>query len=71
MNISVTSIINSYHQFDREFWLSYKVLEKIHPNFDSIKLNLLKSKRIDQKYLKEIDINQYNLEKALLDAEWK
>lgn len=71
MNISVTSIINSYHQFDREFWLSYKVLEKIYPNFDSIKLNLLKAKRIDQKYLKEIDINQYNLEKALLDAEWK
>lgn len=31
----------------------------------------MKSKRIDQKYLDEIDIDAYNTEIAVIDAEWK
>ena len=71
MNISVTGIINSYHQFDREFWLIYKVLEKLHPNFSKIKMNLLKSKRINDEYLKDINKETFELEKDLLDEQWK
>lgn len=70
--ISPTRIIADHRVFDKDFWLSYKTLEKLMSadRFDEIKLNLLKSKRINEKYLKEVDIDQYNMEKQLLDKEW-
>lgn len=69
MTLSVSSLINKYKQFARNFWLGYKTLEKLHPNFDDIKMNLLKSKRIDPKYY--ADLPTYQMEKDLLDLEWK
>ena len=71
MNLGVTGIINNYHVFDREFWLSYKTLEKLHPEFQDIKLKLLKAKRVEDKYLEGIDKLQFDTERALLEAEWK
>lgn len=72
-NLSVTGIVNSYHTFEREFWLSYKALEAImNPMlFNTIKVNLLKSKRIDPKYFYMVDVNEYELKKSEIDAEWK
>lgn len=71
MNLAVTNLINSYHHFDRDFWLSYKTLEKLHPAFDSIKMVLLKSKRVDQKFLKDVDPIKYATERELLSKEWE
>lgn len=68
--LSVTNIINQYRVFDQDFWLSYKTLEKIHPNFDNIKMSILKAKRIVDKHLEGIDLQIYETEKALLKAEW-
>lgn len=69
--ISPTSLLRDLHVFEKDFWLGYKTLEKLLPpeRFNEIKLSILKSKRFD-KYLKEVDIQQYETEKALLDAEW-
>lgn len=71
MLISTTQLIHSYHHFDKDFWLSYKTLEKLHPNFDSIKMSLLKSKRIDAKVMKEVDEQVFTTERQLLQAEWE
>lgn len=70
--ISPSSILRELHSFDKQFWLAYKTLEKLMPieRFNEIKLSLLKSKRVNEKYLQEVDINTYNAELALLDAEW-
>lgn len=70
--ISASSILRTYRVFDKSFWLSYKTLEKLMPveRFNEIKLSLLKAKRINEKYLEEVDITQYNTEIALLEQEW-
>lgn len=70
--ISFSSILNTYRIYDRQFWLEYKTLQKVmNPlRFDEIKMSLLRSKRIDEKYLSEIDIDEYNTELQLLDDEW-
>lgn len=67
-NLAVTNLISSYHCFSKQFWLGYKTLEKLYPNFEDIRMLLLKSKRIDPKYYK--DIPNYELEKSLLEKEW-
>ena len=68
MNLSVVNLINDYHVFDRDFWLNYKTLEKIHPDFESIKMSLLKTKRVDKKHL--VGVENFEIEKELLSAEW-
>lgn len=68
MNLSVVNLINDYHVFDKDFWLSYKTLEKLHPDFESIKMSLLKTKRIDKKHL--VGIDNFELERQLLSDEW-
>lgn len=71
--LSVTGIINAYHCFDREFWLSYKTLEKLLDKnvFDSIKVSLMKSKRIDEKLIQQVGKDNFEIERSLLDVEWK
>lgn len=71
--ISVTGIVNSYHVFDREFWLAYKTLEKLlsKEDFDSIKLQLMKSKKIPHNILEKVGLETYEIELQLLDVEWK
>lgn len=69
--LSVTAILNDYHVFDSEFWLGYKTLEKIYSGFDDIKMRLLQAKKIDKKLIKEVGEEQFELEKSLLEAEWK
>ena len=66
--LSVTGIIQQYKVFSKDFWLGYKTLEKLYPDFDSIKINLLKCKRIDPKYYQ--DIPNYQIERDLLEQEW-
>jgi len=68
-NLAVTNIIKEYHVFDKKFWLTYKTLEKIHPDFESIKLKLLKTKYIHKKYYQ--DLENFETERALLAAEWE
>lgn len=70
--ISVTNIINSYHCFDREFWLSYKALEAVmpKPEFENIKLSILKSKKIDNKYIQKYK-DSYELKVTEIDTDWK
>ena len=70
INLGVTQLVNSYRIFDRQFWLAYKTLEKIHPHFDDIKMALLRSKRVDN-YLKDVDEQLYITEKELLNKEWQ
>lgn len=69
MNLSVVNLINDYHVFDRDFWLGYKTLEKLHPDFNDIKMSLLKTKKINAKFLEGVE--NFEVEKALLEAEWK
>lgn len=68
MNLSVVNLINDYHVFDKEFWLSYKTLEKLHPDFESIKMSLLKTKRINKKHL--VGIENFEEERQILQNEW-
>ena len=71
-NLAVTKILSSYRQFSRQFWLQYKALEAVmNPTlFDSIKLTLQKSKRIDPKFLEQVNIEEFEQKKAEIDAEW-
>jgi hypothetical protein len=71
--ISVTQVINNFKKFDREFWLSYKALEAVMPPvvFDECKMKLLKSKRIDQSILSLVNVEEFELKKLEIDAEWK
>lgn len=73
MNLSVTGILKDYKTFSREFWLSYKVLEKIMPvsKFEEIKLRLLKAKKIPSEVMDMVDESVFTREKELLDQEWK
>lgn len=72
-NIAVTGIINNYHTFEREFWLSYKALEAvmIPIEWDNVKMSLLKSKRIDDKIFKTADKSVYDQKRAEIDADWR
>lgn len=70
ITIGVTSLLNSYRIFDKQFWLDYKTLEKLHPRFDEIKMALLRAKRADN-YISDVDELQFKTERALLDEEWK
>lgn len=72
-NLSVTGIVHSFHVFDRDFWLSYKTLEAMMSpaDWNETKMFLLRSKRIDDKCFEHIDRNQYEINRAALDAEWK
>lgn len=72
-NLAVTNILKNYKQFSRNFWLQYKALESIMDpiKFDSIKLHLMKSKRIDPKFLIDIDIELFQQKQFEIDADWK
>jgi len=72
-NLSVTGIVNSYHTFEREFWLSYKAMEAVmNPNdWDNVKMTLLKSKRIDPKLFNLVDKDAYELKRSEIDADWR
>lgn len=73
INLAVTNIVNNYHTFEREFWLSYKAIEAVMDpiKWEYYKTILLKSKRIDQKILNEINIDEYEQKRAEIDADWK
>lgn len=72
MNISVTGLINNYKKFEKDFWLSYKTLERLlsPEKFNAIKLTLLKSKRIDERYINCVGVENFETERQLIDAEW-
>lgn len=72
IRLSVTGIIRDYHYFNKDFWLSYKTLEKVLPKefFDPIKMKLLKSKKIIIEQIPGINKEQFEIEKALLQKEW-
>lgn len=71
--MSVTGILREYKIFDREFWLSYKTLEKLLPpdQFNLIKIPLMRTKQVKDEYLQSINKQVYETERQLLDAEWK
>lgn len=73
MNLSVTGIIKSFHCFDRDFWLSYKALESVMDpdDFKSIKMTLLKSKKINPKIINLVGKEIFELKRAEIDQEWK
>ena len=70
--ISPTFLIHEYRRFDREFWLSYKTLEKVlsQQQFSELKIKLLKSKKIIVEQIPNLDVKTYNIERQLLDKEW-
>lgn len=70
--LSCTQIIRDYHCFQKNFWLSYKTLEKVLPEiqFSDIKMKLLKSKKIILDSIPNLDIELFNTERGLLDKEW-
>ncbi len=73
MNISVTGLIKTYKKFEKDFWLSYKALERLlsPEKFKLIKLLLLKSKRVDKKYIDYVGVEKFELERQLIEKEWK
>lgn len=72
-NISVTGILREYKSFSRDFWLQYKALEALIPEVEwsNIKLQLLKTKRIDDKILQLVDPVEFEVKKQEIDLEWK
>lgn len=70
--ISPTILIREYHQFSKSFWLSYKTLEKVLPEiqFSELKIKLLKSKKIILESIQGLDIEQFKIERELLEKEW-
>lgn len=72
-NLSVTGVVHSLHYFEREFWLAYKTLESMMTpeDWNNTKMYLLKSKKIDDKCFEHINREEFEMNKALLDAEWK
>jgi hypothetical protein len=71
--ISVTQIINNFKKFDREFWLSYKALEQLMPPeaFEACKMKMLKSKKVDSAILSQVDLEEFELKRLEIDAEWR
>lgn len=72
-NISVTGILREYKSFSRDFWLQYKVLEALipEPEWINVKLQLLRTKRVDQKILSLVDPTEFEVKKQEIDLEWK
>lgn len=70
--ISPTSLIREYHTFSKDFWLSYKTLEKMLPEiqFADMKMKLLKSKKIILNLIPGLDIDQFKIEREILEKEW-
>ncbi len=71
-NLGVTSIINNYHVFDKDFWLGYKTVQKLMSpqEFEEIKMSLLKRKKIEDSIIDSLGREQYEVEKELLNKEW-
>lgn len=72
---SVTTMIHEYTQpFDKEFWSSYKALEKLLPKdvWNVEKRSLLSTKKFDKTILEmhEIDVNDFNREQQFVLDEW-
>lgn len=60
---SVTTLIHNYVQeFDKDFWASYKALEKLLNNKDwiSVKKELLNTKKFNKELLKKYNISEEN-----------
>lgn len=59
--LSVTQIINGFKKFDREFWLSYKALERVMPPevFEQYKMKILKSKKLDSVVMAQVDLDAF------------
>ena len=72
-NISVTGILREYKSFSRDFWLQYKALEAImQPElWNNVKMQLLRTKRIDEKILSLVDYTEFKVKKQEIDLEWK
>lgn len=72
-NISVTGILREYKSFSRDFWLQYKALEAImQPEaWNNVKLQLLRTKRIDDKILSLVNAEEFEVKKQEIDLEWK
>lgn len=72
-NISVTGILRDYKSFSRDFWLQYKALEAImQPEaWNNVKLQLLRTKRIDDKILSLVNAEEFEVKKQEIDLEWK
>lgn len=72
-NISVTGILREYKSFSRDFWLQYKALEALVPEseWNNVKIQLLKTKRIDDKVLQLVDPVEFEVKKQEIDLEWK
>lgn len=73
--ISVTTLIGRYEQeFDREFWSSYKALEKLLPKdaWQLEKKSLLASKKFNKEILDTYNISENDFNKAQQDIldEW-
>lgn len=73
INISVTGILREYKSFSRDFWLQYKALEALIPEVEwgNVKMQLLKTKRIDDKILQLVDPVDFEVKKQEIDLEWK
>ena len=57
--VSVTTLIHKYiNEFDSDFWSSYKACEALSDNFFMIKELLLSSKRWNDKYLDQLNLNK-------------
>ena len=72
---SVTTMIHSYTQpFDKDFWSSYKALEKLLPKdvWNVEKKSLLNTKKFDKVLLElhNISENDFNREQQLILDEW-
>ncbi len=64
--VSVTTLIHEFCQpFDEDFWSSYKALEAIMgPDFQTVKSDLIKTKKFKNSLLEELDIDQDEFKKA-------
>lgn len=71
-NISVTGILREYKSFSRDFWLQYKALEAVMPEaeWNNVKMILLRTKRVGPEILAKVDLQEYELKKAEIDADW-
>lgn len=73
--ISVTTLIGRYEQeFNKDFWSSYKALEKLLPkdSWQLEKKSLLASKKFNKELLSTYDISENDFNKAQQDIldEW-
>lgn len=68
-SISVTELIDLYQEpFDRIFWAKYKALEKIlGADFSFIKNQLLKTRKIPETLIKELDVDELTFNKITND----